>query len=241
VDGDIYQSGSKVHSDAYHPLATRLISPYGTRQASCDVPVSSGTVNTFELMQATSSMTANKPPTGDGPVLTFHWDNTGGWDSQLAASGQTGQLSVRGMISGTWKEWKRIYDESFHPYSDQSAALARHGDNAPMYFNWSGQGGQPPWLWGGSDGTNMYVYNPSNFSVWAARTLGAPRWAYTCNIASSASATFTHNLNNGTPIVMFGGTQGNVNINWNTSGANQIIVSQYNTGNNNWYGTIQIW
>ncbi|TWF47505.1 endosialidase-like protein [Neorhizobium alkalisoli] len=32
-------------------------------------------------------------------------------------------------------------------------------------FNWSGQGGQPTWLWGGNDAGNMYVYNPSNFSV----------------------------------------------------------------------------
>lgn len=32
-------------------------------------------------------------------------------------------------------------------------------------WNWSGQGGQPSWLWGGNDGTNMYVYNPSNFRV----------------------------------------------------------------------------
>ncbi|TWF46332.1 tail fiber domain-containing protein [Neorhizobium alkalisoli] len=32
-------------------------------------------------------------------------------------------------------------------------------------FNWAGQGGQPTWLWGGNDAGNMYVYNPSNFSV----------------------------------------------------------------------------
>ena len=32
-------------------------------------------------------------------------------------------------------------------------------------WNWSGQGGQPSCLWGGNDGTNMYVYNPSNFRV----------------------------------------------------------------------------
>jgi len=32
-------------------------------------------------------------------------------------------------------------------------------------FNWSGQSGQPTWLWGGSSQTNHYVYNPSNFSV----------------------------------------------------------------------------
>ena len=41
-----------------------------------------------------------------------------------------------------------------------------------MIFNWSGQGGQPLWLWGGSDGTNMYVYNPSNFNVNYANTSG---------------------------------------------------------------------
>lgn len=32
-------------------------------------------------------------------------------------------------------------------------------------FYWSGQGGQPTWLWGGEDGVNMYVYNPLNFNV----------------------------------------------------------------------------
>ena len=39
-----------------------------------------------------------------------------------------------------------------------------------MRFNWSGQSGQPPWLWGGSDGENMFVYNPSNFNVNHATT-----------------------------------------------------------------------
>lgn len=39
-------------------------------------------------------------------------------------------------------------------------------------FNWSGQSGQPTWLWGGNDGTNMYVYNPANFSVSYANSAG---------------------------------------------------------------------
>ena len=37
-------------------------------------------------------------------------------------------------------------------------------------WNWSGQGGQPTWLWGSNDGINMYVYNPSNFNVNSATT-----------------------------------------------------------------------
>lgn len=39
-----------------------------------------------------------------------------------------------------------------------------------MIFNWSGQTGQPSWLWGSNDGSSMYVYNPSNFNVNSATT-----------------------------------------------------------------------
>ena len=42
--------------------------------------------------------------------------------------------------------------------------LRREG-GVDTVWNWAGQGGQPGWLWGGNDGTNMYVYNPANFSV----------------------------------------------------------------------------
>jgi hypothetical protein len=42
-----------------------------------------------------------------------------------------------------------------------------------MTFNWSGQGGQPTWLWGSNDGTNIYVWNPSNFSVNYATSAGS--------------------------------------------------------------------
>ena len=40
-------------------------------------------------------------------------------------------------------------------------------NSASCNKNWSysGQSGQPTWLWGTNDGTNCYVWNPSNFSV----------------------------------------------------------------------------
>lgn len=38
-------------------------------------------------------------------------------------------------------------------------------DSAYMRFHWNGQGGQPTWLWGGNKSGDMYIYNPSNFSV----------------------------------------------------------------------------
>ena len=40
-------------------------------------------------------------------------------------------------------------------------------------FNWSGQSGQPTWLWGSNDGTNYYVWDPSNFSVNYADSAGS--------------------------------------------------------------------
>ena len=50
--------------------------------------------------------------------------------------------------------------------STKAGSLGAGGvSGTAMTFNWSGQGGQPNWLWGGNDGSNMYVYNPSNFSV----------------------------------------------------------------------------
>ena len=52
-------------------------------------------------------------------------------------------------------------------------AYPRRSDGGDLNFYWSGQSGQPTWLWGGTDGVNMYVYNPSNFSVNYAATAGS--------------------------------------------------------------------
>lgn len=70
------------------------------------------------------------------------------------------------------------------------AASAGNADTVDgHHFNWSGQGGQPSWLWGGNDSTNMYVYNPANFSVnYAASAGSANSVAYT-NV--SGRPTFT--------------------------------------------------
>ena len=45
-----------------------------------------------------------------------------------------------------------------HPYIPTSASCNKN-------WHWQGQAGQPTWLWGGEDGTNMYVYNPLDFRV----------------------------------------------------------------------------
>lgn len=45
-------------------------------------------------------------------------------------------------------------------------------DGGVAAFNWSGQAGQPTWLWGGNDFNSYYVYNPSNFRVAYAASAG---------------------------------------------------------------------
>lgn len=47
-----------------------------------------------------------------------------------------------------------------------------------MNWNWIGQAGQPTWLWGGSDGTSLYVYNPANFNVNYAAQIPSTVGAY---------------------------------------------------------------
>lgn len=60
------------------------------------------------------------------------------------------------------------YEAGYARYLRQGAAAG----GTAMQFNWNGQGGQPSWLWGGNDGQQMYVYNPSNFNVNYANSAG---------------------------------------------------------------------
>lgn len=87
-------------------------------------------------------------------------------------------------------------------------------DSQYMRFHWNGQSGQPSWLWGGSDASNMYVYNPSNFSVnyanSAGTTLDAPytityegTYTGTGERTGSASSPIRHTLSKSYDLVYF--------------------------------------
>ena len=78
--------------------------------------------------------------------------------------------------------------------ADRAARLGRNGNaRYPMTFNWAGKDGQPSWLWGGENGEDMYVYNPSNFSVNYAVSAGnaAKVNGHTVNSDVPANAKFT--------------------------------------------------
>lgn len=96
--------------------------------------------------------------------------------AQIATDG-----NIKGTRWGTGGVWLFDYLNSGNTLLG-AFAYPRRADGGKMTFNWNGQTGQPSWLWGGNDGGQMYVYNPSNFNVnWAngagyADKLGPNGW-----------------------------------------------------------------
>lgn len=83
---------------------------YETRPTSANKASSSDRVGSIEAFVASSSMTTGKP-SADAKILQMNWDNTSGWDSQLAML-NNGTLQHRRMSSGTWQSWKTVLDSS---------------------------------------------------------------------------------------------------------------------------------
>lgn len=77
---------------------------------------------------------------------------------------------LEGKNSLSSKYAAKIHDHT--SISGTAAKLAASGNiSKPMVFNWSGQSGQPAWVWGGNSEANQYVFNPANFNVSSATKL----------------------------------------------------------------------
>jgi hypothetical protein len=79
------------------------------------------------------------------------WGSNAGGDSYLRAY-RTSALSV-----GTATNATNATNATYAAYVANDAFNAR--------FHWSGQSGQPTWLWGSNNGYDYYVWNPSEFNV----------------------------------------------------------------------------
>lgn len=55
------------------------------------------------------------------------------------------------------------------------------------WWHWSGQSGQPSWIWGGNSENNYYVYNPANFNVNYANSAGTSSIAHKLDITGYQS------------------------------------------------------
>lgn len=97
----------------------------------------------------------------------------------------------------------------------KASTLAQGGGNGTaMTFNWSGQSGQPSWLWGSNDGSNVYVYNPSNFNVNYATSAGSAGSATNATNSTyatypSSGGSFITSSNIGSQSVNYAATAGN--------------------------------
>lgn len=139
----------------------------------------------------------------------------------LGMTVNTDDMFFRGKRTDPWKTI--IHSGNI---SSQTVANAYHlrinSANSWSTWNWAGQGGQPSWLWGSNDGTNMYVWNPSNFNVNTAqylRSLGNQNCQTGRTQAYSGVYTYnTHSSNTGSAttyssVIGFGrGTSGTVEI-----------------------------
>lgn len=155
---------------------------YLKREAWWNASDTSKNANTNLKGSITFAYVASHGTPTNGTVVDFLASTDDKYDLQIQGqyNGENLWFRNRNGDNNTWNAWRYvIHNGNISSQSVSSAStattattattaakLGRSGDtNTPMTFNWSGQSGQPSWLWGGSDGTNMYVYNPSNFSV----------------------------------------------------------------------------
>lgn len=104
---------------------------YETRPTSANKASSSDRVGSIEAFVASSKMTTGKP-SADAKILQMNWDNTSGWDSQLAMLND-GTLQHRSMSSGTWKKWKTVLDSS----NWEKLCNMEDGDFTPNFYDYS--------------------------------------------------------------------------------------------------------
>ena len=84
--------------------ARKLVNWYSARPTSLNAQFGDGSLRIF---YATSSTTEGKPAE-DSHILHLAWDNTGGWDAQLAVHVRSGKVSTRAQNGGTWQPWKTL-------------------------------------------------------------------------------------------------------------------------------------
>ena len=121
--------------------------------------------------------------TGTGAFLGYY-DTGGGADTPYvivnslspwpAAGGNYAYMRHDGIIYATnYMQAPTFYGALSGNASTASVANVANyvaNDSYNARFHWSGQSGQPTWLWGSNNGTDYYVWNPSEFNVSSATT-----------------------------------------------------------------------
>lgn len=151
---------------------------------------------------------SNSMGTSYGDVWITDTAGTGKWEwyGRIIYCGESGSFSIGSHVylngnAGTpssplywYISYCQVYDLTKGRYDGLRCRYADEVTNADTvdgqhasafsyksWWHWSGQGGQPTWLWGGNSENNYYVYNPSNFNVNSATYAHKVRGEYTSN------------------------------------------------------------
>ena len=107
----------------------RLDNKFTSRPTSANIASSSDRLGSVETFVATSSMTEGKPTCGDAHILHMNWDNTGGYDAQIAMpTASTQHPQWRNKNGGTWGDWQTFLDENnYNSYSPTLTGIGASG------------------------------------------------------------------------------------------------------------------
>lgn len=138
----------------------------------CRAPIGSTNQNpdaVFGPGQSWDSPAVRTPPYPDnsGRVPNTSWVYTNFIAVGASFASITGQISSAQVPVGAVTQWQGSLSIGGSQITSAVARANTVFNTSGQYatFNWSGQSGQPSWLWGSNDGLNFYVWNPSNFSV----------------------------------------------------------------------------
>ena len=206
----------------------------GKQKAYYTPPISKMSVNYANSAGNASKVIVHQNTTADAnyPLVWSNQNNTNtvtenqlykSW-SDLYYNPKNKRLTVGGSVVAS----------SFVKSDGTSQQLLR-ADGGIATFNWSGQSGQPTWLWGGNNEHSYYVYNPSNFRVAYATSAGSADTLDGVHL----SGIFTAFGNNGHNITAtIGGTTKSFLVNWAADSdkldgyhASNLLTSVTNTNN----------
>lgn len=118
----------------------------------------------------------------------------GMWFNYLPINNRDSTATIQGYHFGNGaKGHTSVTASSFVKNGGDENQLLR-ADGGVATFTWSGQSGQPTWLWGGNSQHSYYVYNPSNFSVKYAASAGAVAWDNVTGRPSSLKNPYSLNI-----------------------------------------------
>lgn len=114
-DGSGNVSINTTVNESKHAATATALDIFAYRPSDANIQKGDGLVRHF---LATSGMSKNNPPEGDGHILSFAWDNNGGYDAQLCVNNSTGRINMRGQNAGKWSDWLTVLDSAnFNSYA----------------------------------------------------------------------------------------------------------------------------